>query len=131
MKRMTLAAIAAAMVMAACGGAPGEPEQPGALNAALPAEAASIIGTVTQLERSGGEARILVEQVPTRSAGYPVAWVRVTSRTRVLARTGDGPTGRGSLADLAQGGRVQAWFTGPVAESYPVQAVAGTVLIER
>jgi hypothetical protein len=130
MKRMRLAAVAAAMMMAACGGAPGEPEQPGALNAAVPAEAASIIGTVTQLERAGGEARILVEQEPTRSAGYPKAWIRVTSRTRILART-DGSTAGGSIADLARGARVQAWFTGPVAESYPVQAVAGTVLVER
>lgn len=128
---MRLAALAAAMAMAACGGAPGEPEQPGALASAVPAEAADIIGTVTQLERAGGETRILVEQEPTRSAGHPKAYVRVTSRTRMLARTGGGSPARASVADLAQGARVQVWFTGPVAESYPVQAVAGTVLVER
>jgi len=29
------------------------------------------------------------------------------------------------------GARVRVWFTGPVAESFPVQATAGTVLILR
>ncbi|HST60661.1 MAG TPA: DUF3221 domain-containing protein [Longimicrobium sp.] len=38
---------------------------------------------------------------------------------------------RGTAADLAVGARVQAWFTGAVRESYPVQADAGTILVER
>ncbi|HEX6042170.1 hypothetical protein [Longimicrobium sp.] len=132
MKRMSMAVLAAAMMtMAACGGGPGEPEQPGALNTSVPAEAASIIGTVTQVERAGGTARILVEQVPTRSAGYPIAWISVTSRTRVLVRAGGQAATAGSITDLADGAKVQAWFTGGVRESYPVQADAGTVLVER
>jgi hypothetical protein len=134
MKRTVLAVLAAAMVTtaAACGGgSPGEPDGPGAVNATLPSEAASIIGTVTQVERSGAMTRLLVEQVPTRSAGYPIAWVEVGARTRILVRGGGQGTRAGSVADLANGARVQAWFTGPVRESYPVQADAATLLVER
>jgi hypothetical protein len=31
--------------------------------------------------------------------------------------------------DLSAGQRVAVWFTGPVAESYPVQATAGAIEI--
>jgi hypothetical protein len=96
----------------------------------VPTEAASIIGDIAQVERTGGRLRILVEQIPTRSAGYPIAWIAVEPRTAVVERAGSSVS-RGSSAELAVGMRVQAWFTGPVAESYPVQATAGTVLIER
>jgi hypothetical protein len=71
-----------------------------------------------------------VEQIPTRSAGYPIAWIAVPRGTDVVQRAG-GSVSRGSSQELAVGLRVQVWFTGPVAESYPVQATAGTVLIER
>lgn len=131
MKRLSLAALAAAITLAACGGGPGEPQQPRVLNATVPAEAASIIGEVTQVEGSGDGMRVLVEQVPTRSAGYPIAWVFVHPRTRILVRTGGGAATVGSRADLVDGARVQAWFTGAVRESYPVQADAGTLLVER
>jgi hypothetical protein len=129
MKRvMVAAALAAWLAASACSGAPGEPDAGAVSSLGLPAESASIIGDVTQVEGSG--ARILVEQVPTRSAGYPIAWVSVTSRTRILARR-DGQTSRASAADLREGARVHVWFTGGVRESWPVQADAGTILIER
>jgi hypothetical protein len=34
-----------------------------------------------------------------------------------------------TVDDLAEGQEVEAWFVGPVAESYPVQARAGKVVI--
>jgi hypothetical protein len=49
---------------------------------------------------------------------------------RVLASSGGTVTGA-SAADLVTGTRVRVWFKGPVAESFPVQAAAGTVLILR
>lgn len=131
MKRLLSLALATVLATAACGGAPGEPDAPGPSTLALPAEAASIIGDVTQVERSGGAVRILVEQVPTRSAGYPIAWVYLGPDTRILARTAGGPPTRADAALLATGTRVQAWFTGLVRESYPVQADAATLLVER
>lgn len=130
MKRLpTMIALAVCLAAPACSGAPGEPDAPG-LSASVPTNAADIIGDVTQVERADGRLRILVEQIPTRSAGYPIAWISVGPGTDVVRRA-DGSASRGSLRDVAAGQRVQVWFTGPVAESYPVQATAATVLIER
>jgi ABC-type glycerol-3-phosphate transport system substrate-binding protein len=130
MKRMTaVLALVACLGAAGCSGAPGEPDRPG-LSASVPEESPSIIGDIKQVEQGSGGTRILVEQIPTRSAGEPIAWITLTGRTRVLARA-DGQTTTASAGELAVGTRVQVWFTGPVAESFPVQATAGTVLIER
>lgn len=130
MKRlMAMFALAACVAAAACSGAPGEPDGPG-LSASVPANAADIIGSITQVQGTEGRLRILVEQVPTRSAGYPIASIAVGRETDVIRRA-DGATSRGSSGELVVGQRVQVWFTGPVAESYPVQATAATVLIER
>lgn len=128
MKRLTTAALA--VLLAACAGAPGDPAVDGSANLNVPADAASIIGDVKQVEGGGQPTRILVEQIPTRSAGEPIAWVDVTPRTRILARSG-GRTARASAAELAVGARVWVWFDGPVRESFPVQATGGTILIER
>lgn len=130
MKRVTaMIAVAACLAAPACTRGPGEPDSPG-LSASVPTGAASIIGDITQVERGEDRLRILVEQIPTRSAGHPIAWIAVDRRTTVVQRA-SGSLSRGSSAELAVGMRVQAWFTGPVAESYPVQATAGTLLIER
>lgn len=122
---------ALALVLTACSGAPGDPEPPGSANLQVPAEAASIIGAVTQVE-GGGERRlrILVRQDSTRSAGEPVAWVDVSAGTRLLERR-DGRTARADAARLTVGTRVSVWFTGAVRESFPVQADAGTIVVER
>jgi hypothetical protein len=121
--------LAACLAGSACSGAPGEPDAPG-LTVNVPNESASIIGDIKQVEQSAGRLRILVEQVPTRSAGEPIAWVTVGGGTRIAERA-DGRTTRASASELTVGTRVWVWFTGPVAESFPVQATAGTVLIER
>jgi hypothetical protein len=131
MKRLALTAVLALCVAtAACTSGPGDPEQPGSLNTSVPEDTPSIIGEVKQVEGDGARPRMLVEQVATRSAGYPIAWISVTSGTRILVRSG-GATSRGSAADLAAGAKVRVWFTGGVRESWPVQADAGTVLVER
>jgi Protein of unknown function (DUF3221) len=123
-KVFAIAALAACLTMQGCNGAPGGPDALGL--DVLPDESASIIGDITQAE--GG--RILVEQIPTRSAGYPIAWITVNRRTTIVERSADGLT-RASPASLGVGTRVQVWFTGGVRESYPVQADAGTIVIER
>jgi hypothetical protein len=125
---MRAAALMLGLAAAACS-SPGEPG-PGSFSLSVPGEGADIIGDVTQVEGSGATRSLLVEQVPTRSAGYPIARVYVTASTRILARSG-GQVTRATAADLTTGTRVHAWFTGAVRESYPVQADAGTVLIER
>jgi hypothetical protein len=128
-KLASMLALMACLAAPACSGAPGEPDAPG-LSASVPTDAASIIGDIRQVEQTNGRLRILVEQIPTRNAGYPIAWIAVNRGTDVVQRAG-GSVSRGSSTELAVGMRVQVWFTGPVAESYPVQATAGTVLIER
>lgn len=131
MKRLALAAVLALFLSApGCTGSPGDPGPPGALNASLPTESASIIGEVKEVGGGNGVRSLLVEQVATRSAGYPVAWVYVAPTARILVRSG-GQVTTGSAADLVVGAKVQAWFTGGVRESYPVQADAGTILVER
>jgi hypothetical protein len=129
--RVGIAALAAAVMAAACSSAPGDAEAPGVAAARVPAEAASIVGEVKQVEPRGTDGmRILVEQEPTRSAGEPVAWIDVTPQTRVLVRA-EGRATAGSAAELAVGMSVSAWFEGPVRESFPVQATGGTIVVER
>ena len=99
-----------------------------------PTSPPSINGVITRVERSPGGndaiARIVVEENPAEAAGSAKASVRLTTRTRILA--GDGPASRPDPLDaLVNGARVSVWFTGPVAESYPVQATADVVVVER
>ena len=57
---------------------------------------------------------------------------RVTVPSDIAILVGDGAGGwtLGSFDDLTQGAAVQVWFDGPVAESYPVQATAGSIVVE-
>jgi len=59
------------------------------------------------------------------------AWLTVTTDTRFYRRTPDGdvPLDAVSVALLEPGVRVEVTITGPVAESYPVQATAATITI--
>lgn len=119
-----------AIVLAAACAREGDGAGPGAsVDAALPAETPDIIGTVTRAEDARGGRVVLVEQIPERSAGYPKASVTVAPSTRVLRRDGQ-RTVPASAAELVVGTTVRAWFTGPVRESFPVQADARLVVIE-
>jgi hypothetical protein len=125
--------IALALLFAAASACARDPGTPGGApdapaGAQLPAATPDIIGTIRRADGSGNVRVVLIEQDSTRSAGYPVATVHVTAATRVLRQTGGGAV-PARPADLAVGTRVRAWFTGPVRESYPVQADAATVLI--
>lgn len=124
-----VAPLALLLIGAACARDPGDPSTGGLVGLRVPSEAPDIIGTVTQASPAGDNVVVRIEQDPTRSAGYPVASVTVSPRSRLLRRTGDG-VAAARPADLAAGTRVRAWFTGPVRESWPVQADAGTVVIE-
>jgi hypothetical protein len=112
------------ILLTACAG---PPEMP-------PTSQPSISGVITRAERvSAGNdviARIVVEENPAESAGSAKASVRITPRTRIIAR--EGASSRSNPLDaLIEGARVSVWFTGPVAESYPVQATADVVVLER
>lgn len=124
MKRIgrTLSAVAVCVALAGC--AAGGPS--------APADEPDIRGVVTSV--SGGETvslRVVWTDDATigAQAGYDAAQVAVTGDTEVLARAADGSLSAAEAADIAVGTVVEAWFEGPVAESYPVQATAGTVVI--
>jgi len=129
--RHTGLALAAAVALAAlslvavvaCGGDGGDPGG----GKTPPAGAADITGRLSQLSAAAdGTVSFLVVADPNVSGVYDRAMVRTTADTVVWAPAGEG---RRSLAsgDLRDGLRVAVRFTGPVAESYPVQAVAADV----
>jgi hypothetical protein len=88
----------------------------------IPAAAPSIAGTITAADPLS----IRVEVDPTAESGSDKAQVRLRPATRVLHPSG-APAPR-SL--LVRGRAVRVWFVGPVAESYPVQATGGTIVID-
>jgi Protein of unknown function (DUF3221) len=126
-----------AAVVGGCGGAtaaqpaspsPLAPQAATTLPTAPPAAPADITGVVRDLRMSTGHGALpvlLVVAAPGSSSSVDRASVRVTKDTVVWTAQGV----RGTAADLARGERVAVWFTGPVAESYPVQATAGIVWI--
>jgi hypothetical protein len=128
-RSVRLALLAALLAAPACGGGPGDPDPAGSVLAArVPAEGADIIGTITRRRENDGRVSVLVEQDSTRSAGYGIAWVYVLPQTQIL-READGRVVRARASELTVGTPVRAWFTGPVRESYPVQADAAAILI--
>jgi hypothetical protein len=73
---------------------------------------------------------ILIEGQLENDTSFDKAAVTITAQTRIFERVGQErrPT---TFEALQVGQQVEAWFDGPVAESYPVQARASDVLILR
>ena len=71
---------------------------------------------------------ILVEGAKEKDTAYDKAAVTLTSKTKFY-KWEDGKKKDAKFSDLKVGTLVQCNFTGPVAESYPVQATASEVLI--
>lgn len=120
-------AVLGTAVVAGCGGATADlPASPSP--SAPPSGAADITGVVSDLTPGGDAATVtfLVVADPDVAGSYDRAWVRVTVETTIWSQTGED---RNQLTadDLEDEQRVAVWFTGPVAESYPVQATAGAV----
>lgn len=87
-------------------------------------EGAGITGTITDLANS----TVLIEEVPGEQYGSEKAYVEITADTRIFIRRGNDEVSA-TYDDLEVGQRVEARFSGPVAESYPVQATAASVEI--
>lgn len=111
--------------------APTAPPSP-APPAAMPPEESSIDvrGRITEHHRSAtGEppvGTIRVEGTTEAGVAYDKASVRITRDTRIFKGRGGR---RMPFNSLTIGTLVEATFTGPVAESYPVQATASEVVI--
>ena len=97
-----------------------------------PSRAPDITGQITRATTSvvDGSRRvtILVEAVPNDLSGSAKALVTVDRTTRIFNANANISA---KVEDLLPGTTVSVWFEGPVAESYPVQARAGTLLIMR
>lgn len=95
-----------------------------------PSRAPDISGQITRATTSviEGSRRItvLVEAVPNDLSGSAKALVTVDRSTRIFHANASVTA---KVEDLLPGTTVSVWFDGPVAESYPVQARAGTLLI--
>lgn len=71
---------------------------------------------------------VLVEENPDEETGSQKDSVTVTKATRLFERQG-GDLARIRFDDLKAGQRARAWYTGPVAESYPRQATASLIVV--
>lgn len=92
-----------------------------------PARVPDITGQITRATDGAGRIRVVVEAVPSDAFGSPKALVTVDRSTRIFHAD---PDTAAQLEDLVVGATISVWFDGPVAESYPLQARAGTLLIQ-
>lgn len=101
---------------------PGEP---------APTTPPAIRGSITSRTAApGGDlvGSILVEGQVEAGTTFDKATIAVTAKTRIFEQTAQ--ERRPATFDALQMGRtVEAWFDGPVAESYPVQATASDIVI--
>lgn len=93
----------------------------------LPDTPPSIAGTITSVHQAGEQiGSIRVEAVPEEESGSDKAVVSISQGTVLLNASGQ----RIGFHQLTVGRKVRAWFSGPVRESYPVQADAATIILE-
>lgn len=86
----------------------------------------AIRGTISSVsEDPDGVSGILVEGPVADGTTLDKAALSITDKTRVLSASDE----EVDAATLTQGMRVEVWVTGPVRESYPVQADADVVRI--
>jgi beta-N-acetylhexosaminidase len=95
----------------------------------IPVGPPSISGRITTVTAAPGGGSLLVEAPGAEAPAYDAASVWVTPETKLFRQGADGATERIAFGDFEPGQRVDVWFEGPVAESYPVQASASTVLL--
>jgi beta-N-acetylhexosaminidase len=95
-------------------------------------EQPDIRGTVEGLSDSMSSSDIsgfiLIEGALEEDTKYDRALVTVRSSTRIYQQNGERLV-KARYAHIRQSSVLEVWFTGPVAESYPVQADAGTIVI--
>lgn len=98
---------------------------------ALPERQPDVTGVITQVSAAQGPEAIgtlRVEENPADSSGSAKYVLTLTHETMLVVRPGE-LTEEIGFGDMVVGQRVQAWITGPVRESYPMQATASHVLV--
>jgi hypothetical protein len=86
----------------------------------------SIRGEITELSRSAEV--VLVEEDPSDESGSAKGEFAVDGETEILEQR-DGDLALVAFEELRVGQVVEATYSGPVAESYPTQGVAGRIVI--
>jgi hypothetical protein len=92
----------------------------------LPNDAPFMAGMITAIGRIADGWTVRVEERPQDLSGSAKGVFRVGERTDVRRAGG----GAARAADLREGQRVRVWVSGPVMESYPVQAAARLIVID-
>ena len=118
---LALAAGLALALLAACtsnGDASPAPDDP------------DIRGAVTAISDGSGDVigSVRIEGTIDQDTSYDKAVVRVENDTKIYRQSWEQWI-EVTFADLKVGQSVEAWFTGPVAESYPVQVKASQIVI--
>jgi hypothetical protein len=99
-----------------------------------PAGPPSIEGRITAVQKSGERIGRINVDAPApnvdalATGGFTKAAIRINESTILI-----GPPPRPKATDfnaLHEGLWVRVWFVGPVGQSYPVQANAGTIVID-
>jgi len=85
-----------------------------------------IRGLITEINFGNGNVSILVEGNIEEDTQFDKALARITDDTMIQK---DDLSRLFEIKDLKVGDRVEVYFTGPVAESYPVQGTASIVRI--
>ncbi len=89
-----------------------------------------IRGVITSISDGSGDVvgSVRIEGMIDEDTTYDKAVVRVEGDTLLFRQVGNAMM-EVTFADLTVGQTVEAWFTGPVAESYPVQVKASQIVI--
>lgn len=98
----------------------------------LPKGPPSLRGTITSVQparTAPSRNMIRVEERPNQSSGDAKAVVSVSSTTVIYEREGTALV-RIPFERIQTGWSADVWFEGPVAESYPVQATAGALVVQ-
>jgi hypothetical protein len=72
---------------------------------------------------------VLVEQDAAETGEYKISFTVGHNTTLLIERPDNGSAEPLSFADLADGMSVAAWADGPIAESYPAQAMAAVIVV--
>lgn len=103
--------------------------------AAAQQEKVSARGTVTKVTPAADAAKdrgilviVRIEGPRDKAVEHEKAVVKVTTKTK-LEKMAGGKKVEAKVEDLKEGVKVESVFTGPVLESFPVQATAGSLLI--
>ena len=79
-----------------------------------------------EAKKQGVVGSLFVEAPKDAKYPYDKASVRITDKTKFQKQNGK-LVEDAKFEDIKEGTMISIWFTGPVAESYPVQAIAGKV----